>query len=155
MAGAAKKKAAAAKASAKGTYVPVVAAACAFYAFVRLWYRGATAERFHYLAFAGSLVVYAVTVPTAIESAAAPGTLASYFFDVMALTVVAQCLGAFYDWSWYLLLVVPGFAVFKALAFWFSRPSAPKAAEPEEEEDAGPSKKERKAALKQKRMKGR
>ena len=81
--------------------------------------------------------------------------LASYFFDVMALTVVAQCLGAFYDWSWYLLLVVPGFAVFKALAFWFSRPSAPKAAEPEEEEDAGPSKKERKAALKQKRMKGR
>ena len=150
MAGAAAKKAAKAREQASGTYFPVLVGVNLWYALVRLYFRGG--GRFHYAAAAGCLVIYLFTYSTSLEAAAQPDSLASYFFDVMALTAVAQSLGALTDRAWYLLLAVPAFALYKAVAWKFGGPAKPK--EPEPAEDDVPAKgKEKKP--KRKVMKGR
>ena len=83
--------------------------------------------------------------------------MGEYVFDTMALTVLAQCLGAFSDAAWRLMCVIPAFVAYKGAVFvygkWFGAlgASAAKAAEPEEE--PAPGKKEKKPKVK--KMKGR
>ena len=152
MAGGAAKKAAKAKAAAASTYLPMLICVNLWYVAVRLYYLGGT--RSHYVKLGGCLLTYVVTYSTAIDAAATPDSLASYFFDVMALTAATQGLGAFSDRAWYILCVVPAFALYKAIAWKFGGPSKPNpAAEPEPAEgDASAGKKEKKT--KRKVMKG-
>ena len=95
MAGGAAKKAAKAKAAAASTYLPMLICVNLWYVAVRLYYLGGT--RSHYVKLGGCLLTYVVTYSTAIDAAATPDSLASYFFDVMALTAATQVLGAFSD----------------------------------------------------------
>ena len=135
MAGQAAKKAAKAKAAAQKLYLPVLAAVNLWYVAVRLYFRGEAANS-HKFALIGCAVVYALTYPTACEASTQPtDSLASYFFDVMALTMIAQFFGALSDKAWYLLLVVPAFAAYKGIAWKFGGPAKP-AAPPEPEEPA-------------------
>lgn len=147
MAGAAAKKAAKAQAAAKSTYYPIVAAVILWYVAFRLWYK--QGERFHYYALGGCLLTYYFTVPMAIAASTEPeGSIAGYFFDVMALTLFAQTLGAWTDKAWYLLLIVPTFGVFKAGSYWFgalsksgSKPAAADAAPTGPKKDKKPKRK--------------
>ena len=152
MAKTAEKNAKKAKAAAAKAYLPFLVGVNAWYVVVRFLYLGA--ERFHYMALLGCGAIYAATYPTALEAASQPNSMASYFFDVMALTLFAQFIGALSDKAWYLLLLVPGFASYKLVAWKFGGPAAPKQpAEPTEEEAAAAGKKEKKPKVK--RMKGR
>ena len=154
MAGQAAKKAAKAKAAAQKLYLPVLAAVNLWYVAVRLYFRGEAANS-HYVALGGCAVVYALTYPTACEASTQPtDSLASYFFDVMALTMIAQFFGALSDKAWYLLLVVPAFAAYKGIAWKFGGPAKP-AAPPEPEEDAADAKGKKEKKPKRKMKKGR
>ena len=80
--------------AAQKLYLPVLAAVNLWYVAVRLYFRGEAANS-HKFALIGCAVVYALTYPTACEASTQPtDSLASYFFDVMALTMIAQFFGA-------------------------------------------------------------
>lgn len=98
MAGTAAKKAAKLQAAAAAKYFPILVGTNLWYAAVRLFFLAG--ERFHYYAFAGCLVVYYFTYSTAVEASSEPGTLGSYFFDVMALTLFSQFTSVFSDKAW-------------------------------------------------------